>query len=76
MSLIILLISPPITINPHPFYYPQVCLARALYREELAGGVLLMDEVTASLDAQTESLVTDAVISRVDQGATAILHIG
>ena len=51
----------------------RVCLARALYREELAGGILLMDEVTASLDAKTESLVTDAVIGRVSQGATAVL---
>jgi ABC-type multidrug transport system fused ATPase/permease subunit len=51
----------------------RVCLARALYREELAGGMLLMDEVTASLDAKTESLVTDAVVSRVRQGATAVL---
>jgi len=51
----------------------RVCLARALYREELAGGILLMDEVTASLDAQTESLVTNTVMSRVKQGATAVL---
>ena len=32
-----------------------------------------MDEVTASLDAKTESLVTNAVISRVRKGATAVL---
>ena len=51
----------------------RVCLARALYREELNGGILLMDEVTASLDAKTESLVTNAVINRVKKGATAIL---
>lgn len=51
----------------------RVCLARALYREELSGGILLMDEVTASLDAKTESLVTNAVSGRVKKGATAIL---
>ena len=51
----------------------RVCLARALYREELNGGILLMDEVTASLDAKTESLVTNAVKNRVKKGATAIL---
>lgn len=51
----------------------RVCLARALYREELNGGILLMDEVTASLDAKTESLVTNAVVKRVKKGATAIL---
>lgn len=32
-----------------------------------------MDEVTASLDAKTESLVTNAVVKRVKKGATAIL---
>lgn len=32
-----------------------------------------MDEVTASLDAKTESLVTNAVINRVRKGATAVL---
>lgn len=51
----------------------RVCLARALYRQELTGGILLMDEVTASLDAQTENLVTRAIMGRVRQGATAIL---
>lgn len=51
----------------------RVCLARALYREELNGGILLMDEVTASLDAKTEALVTNAVIGRVRKGATAVL---
>jgi ABC-type multidrug transport system fused ATPase/permease subunit len=51
----------------------RVCLARALYREELNGGILLMDEVTASLDAKTEALVTNAVINRVKKGATAVL---
>ena len=51
----------------------RVCLARALYREELNGGILLMDEVTASLDAKTESLVTNAMVKRVKKGATAIL---
>jgi len=51
----------------------RVCLARALYRQELTGGILLMDEVTASLDAQTESLVTRAILGRVKQGATAVL---
>jgi ABC-type multidrug transport system fused ATPase/permease subunit len=51
----------------------RVCLARALYREELNGGILLMDEVTASLDAKTEALVTNAVRNRVKKGATAVL---
>lgn len=51
----------------------RVCLARALYRQELLGGILLMDEVTASLDAHTESLVTRAIMGRVKQGATAVL---
>ena len=51
----------------------RVCLARALYRQELLGGILLMDEVTASLDAHTEALVTGAIMGRVRQGATAIL---
>lgn len=51
----------------------RACLARALYRQELGGGILLMDEVTASLDAKTESIVTNAIMSRVRRGATAIL---
>jgi ABC-type multidrug transport system fused ATPase/permease subunit len=52
----------------------RVCLARALYREDMgAGGILLMDEATSSLDAQTESLVTQAVLKRVSLGATAII---
>lgn len=51
----------------------RVCLARALYRQELTGGILLMDEVTASLDAQTESLVTRAILDRVKKGETAVL---
>jgi ABC-type multidrug transport system fused ATPase/permease subunit len=37
------------------------------------GCILLMDEVTSSLDAKTESIVTDAVMARVKKGATAIL---
>jgi len=51
----------------------RVCLARALYRQELLGGILLMDEVTASLDAQTEDLITRAIMGRVKKGATAVL---
>ena len=51
----------------------RVCLARALFREEMQGGILLMDEITASLDAKTESMVTEAIQARVQKGATAIL---
>jgi ABC-type multidrug transport system fused ATPase/permease subunit len=51
----------------------RVCLARALFREEIQGGILLMDEITASLDAKTESMVTEAIQARVQKGATAIL---
>ena len=51
----------------------RVCLARALFREEMQGGILLMDEITASLDAKTENMVTEAVEARVQKGATAIL---
>mmetsp|Transcript_7940 Transcript_7940/g.11874 ORF Transcript_7940/g.11874 Transcript_7940/m.11874 type:complete len:261 (+) Transcript_7940:2-784(+) len=66
----------------------RVCLARALYRQEISmasnilpgiesgnfgGCILLMDEVTSSLDAKTESIVTEAIMSRVRQGATAVL---
>ena len=51
----------------------RVCLARALFREEIQGGILLMDEITASLDAKTESQVTEALNQRVHKGATAIL---
>jgi ATP-binding cassette subfamily B protein len=32
-----------------------------------------MDEVTASLDAQTEDLITKAIMGRVKKGATAVL---
>lgn len=74
----------------------RVCLARALYRQEISlaanilpgsennsngnsdkssssGCILLMDEVTSSLDAKTESIVIDAIMSRVKKGATAVL---
>lgn len=51
----------------------RVCLARALYREELSGGILLLDECTAALDPKTEDLVIRALHSRVEKGATAIL---
>lgn len=51
----------------------RVCLARALYREEMCGGILLLDECTAALDPKTEDLVIRALRSRVDKGATAIL---
>jgi ABC-type multidrug transport system fused ATPase/permease subunit len=51
----------------------RVCLARALYREEMGASILLMDEATSNLDAQTESLVTEAVLKRVKLGATAII---
>ena len=83
----------------------RVCIARALYRQEMslhstlfpqyrnheiaelgtnsttsnsrrsAGScILLMDEVTASLDANTESVVTDAIMTRVRTGgATALM---
>jgi len=37
------------------------------------GCILLMDEVTASLDANAESLVTEAIMRRVRRGATALL---
>jgi ABC-type multidrug transport system fused ATPase/permease subunit len=50
-----------------------VCLARAFYREELAGGILLMDEVTASLDAVTERQITEGIMRRVKKGASAVL---
>ena len=40
----------------------------------LQGGcILLLDEVTASLDAKTENVVTNAIMSRVNKGATAII---
>merc|ERR1711871_523465 len=42
----------------------RVCLARALYREEMGSSILLMDEATSNLDAQTESLVTKAIMKR------------
>ena len=66
----------------------RVCLARALYRQEISvtanslpgneerrsnGCILLMDEVTSSLDAKTESIVIEAIMSRVRKGATAVL---
>ena len=51
----------------------RVCLARALYREEINGGILLLDECTAALDAKTEDLVIRALHSRVEKGATAVL---
>jgi ABC-type multidrug transport system fused ATPase/permease subunit len=51
----------------------RVCLARALYREEMGASILLMDEATSNLDAQTENLITRAVLKRVDLGATAII---
>ena len=51
----------------------RVCLARALYREEINGGILLLDECTAALDAKTEDLVIRALHSRVQKGATAVL---
>lgn len=82
----------------------RVCIARALYRQEMSlhstlfpqnspqdsagnssgtaidssrssgGCILLMDEVTASLDANTESVVTDAIMERVHSGgATALI---
>lgn len=51
----------------------RVCLARALYREEMGASILLMDEATSSLDAQTENLIIQAVLKRVDLGATAII---
>ena len=51
----------------------RVCLARALYREELVGGILLLDEITAALDPKTEDLVIRALNSRVEKGSTAIL---
>jgi len=51
----------------------RVCLARALYREEQGAGILLMDEATSSLDARTENLVTQAIMKRVQLGATAII---
>jgi ABC-type multidrug transport system fused ATPase/permease subunit len=51
----------------------RICLARALYREEMGASILLMDEATSSLDAQTENLVTQAVMKRVHLGATAVI---
>ena len=57
----------------------RVCLARALYRQELSGKgggnqcVLLMDEVTSSLDAKSESIVTNAIQCRVKEGASAVI---
>ena len=51
----------------------RVCLARALCREELGSPILLMDEATSSLDARTESLVTQAIMNRVGLGATAVI---
>ena len=42
-------------------------------KSSLGGCILLMDEVTASLDAKTESAVTDAIIARVRKGATALM---
>ena len=51
----------------------RVCLARALYREEVGSGILLMDEATSSLDARTENLVSQAIMKRVRLGATAVI---
>lgn len=51
----------------------RVCLARALYRQRVSGGILLVDEGTASLDAQTEAAVVKALQRRVQSGATAVI---
>jgi len=37
------------------------------------GCILLMDEVTASLDANAENIVTEAIMQRVQRGTTALL---
>lgn len=54
----------------------RVCLARALYRQELSGGILLLDEVTSSLDVRAEKIVTNAIHARVKRGATAVVVAG
>ena len=51
----------------------RVCLARALFREEMGSSILLMDEATSNLDAITENLVTTAIAKRVKLGATAMI---
>ena len=51
----------------------RVCIARALYRQQVTGGILLLDEATSALDAQTEEKVLASIRRRVTGGACAIM---
>ena len=52
----------------------RICLARALYRQELTSGILILDEGTSKLDAFTEELILAAVFRRRnDSKATALM---
>jgi ABC-type multidrug transport system fused ATPase/permease subunit len=52
----------------------RVCIARALYHQEMRGGILLLDEFTSHLDAKNEAHVVDSLFSRIKtQGASAII---
>eukprot|EP01041_Mallomonas_annulata_P003912 gene3912-7801_t len=52
----------------------RVCIARALYRQQIGGGILLLDEATSALDAQSERHVAQALAERVKNGGlTAII---
>ena len=52
----------------------RLCIARALYHQEMRGGILLLDEFTSHLDAKNEAHVVDSLFSRIKtQGASAII---
>lgn len=53
----------------------RICIARALYREELTKSILLLDEATSQLDSLTENNIMNALYDRVHNHETTLILI-
>lgn len=53
----------------------RICIARALFREELTNSILLLDEATSQLDSLTESNVMNAIYKRVKENKSTVILV-